>query len=163
MNNVQDPDVTEPEASGGARKFNPWARHRARRLALQAIYQWQLSLTDLGQLLGEFSVNDGMKRVDPEYFEVLVRGVYTQVTTLDEILTPRLDERTVAQLDPVERAVLRIAVFELLHRFDVPPKVVIDEAVGLAQAFGSEHSHSYVNGVLDALARELRSAELPPR
>ena len=163
MNNVQVPDVTEPGASGGGRKFNPWARHRARRLALQAIYQWQLSLTDLGQLLGEFSVSDGMKRVDPEYFEVLVRGVYTQVVALDEILAPRLDERTVAQLDPVERAVLRIAVFELLHRLDVPPKVVIDEAVGLAQAFGSEHSHSYVNGVLDALARELRSAELPPR
>ena len=163
MNDVQEPDVIEPEASGGGRKFNPWARHRARRLALQAIYQWQLSLTDLGQLLGEFSVSDGMKRVDPEYFEVLVRGVYTQVVALDEILAPRLDERTVAQLDPVERAVLRIAVFELLHRLDVPPKVVIDEAVGLAQAFGSEHSHSYVNGVLDALARELRSAELPPR
>jgi N utilization substance protein B len=151
---------TQDDAPTAPRKFNPWARHRARRLALQALYQWQVGQTELAQLLAEFSTNDGMKRVDPEYFTALVTGVVRGVERIDATLAPQLQERTIAQLDPIERAALRIGVFELMERLDVPAKVVIDEAVGLCQAFGSEHSHSYVNGVLDALARHWRTHEL---
>ena len=152
---------TQDDAPAAPRKFNPWARHRARRLALQALYQWQVGQTELPQLLAEFSTSDGMKRVDPEYFTALVTGVVRGVERIDATLAPQLEERTIAQLDPIERAALRIGVFELMERVDVPAKVVIDEAVGLSQAFGSEHSHSYVNGVLDALARHWRAHELP--
>ena len=87
-------------------------------------------------------------------------GVLRGVAEIDEILGPKLQERTIAQLDPVERAALRIGVLELRDRIDVPARVVIDEGVGLCQAFGSEHSHSYVNAVLDAIARELRAVEM---
>lgn len=159
--------TTQDEAPAASKKFNPWARHRARRLALQALYQWQVSGTDLAQLLAEFATNDGMKRVDPAYFTDIVTGVVTGVERIDATLGPQLEERTIAQLDPIERAALRIGVFELMERLDVPARVVIDEGVGLSQAFGSEHSHSYVNGVLDALARTWRAAEMqgsrPPR
>ncbi len=150
----------QDDAPSVPRKFNPGARHRARRLALQALYQWQVGQTELEQLLAEFSTSDGMKRVDPDYFTALVTGVVRGVERIDATLAPQLDERSIAQLDPIERAALRIGVFELMERVDVPAKVVIDEAVGLSQAFGSEHSHSYVNGVLDALARRWRAHEL---
>lgn len=142
------------------KKFNPWARHRARRLALQAIYQWQVGDTPLAQLLAEFADDGGMNRVDADYFTALVTGVVVGIERIDATLGPQLTERTIAELDPIERAALRIGVFELADRVDVPARVVIDEGVGLCQSFGSEHSHSYVNAVLDALARQLRVAEM---
>lgn len=142
-----------------ARPFNPWARHRARRLVLQAIYQWQLSGLDVADLEAQFSTNDGMKRADAGYFRELVRGIVSRTDELDSAFAPLLD-RAVDALDQVERAALRLGTYELLFGLDVPVRVVIDEAVTLASTFGAEGSHSYINGVLDKLARQLRSVEM---
>ena len=145
-----------------ARPFNPWARHRARRLVLQAIYQWQLSGLHIADLEAQFSTNSGMKRADSEYFRELVRGIVSRTSELDTAFAPLLD-RAVDALDQVERAALRLGTYELLFGLDVPARVVIDEAVTLASTFGAEGSHSYINGVLDKLARQLRSAEMAAR
>ena len=158
--------MSEPVGSDGdradidpAKPFNPWARHRARRLVLQAIYQWQLSGLDIAALEAQFSTNDGMKRADAGYFRELVRGIVSRTDEIDSAFAPLLD-RAVDALDQVERAALRLGTYELLYGLDVPVRVVIDEAVTLASTFGAEGSHSYINGVLDKLARELRRAEM---
>ena len=82
--------------------------------------------------------------------------------SLDEALLPFLD-RTVEEVDPIERAVLRIAAYELTHRVDVPYRVVLNEAIETAKRFGSEHGHTYINGVLDHAAVEWRPAEAQAR
>lgn len=136
-------------------------RHRARRRALQALYQWQVAGQDPRdieqQFLGEYS----MGRIDLEYFAALLHGVPAHLATLDAAIDPFLD-RPFATLDPVEKAILRLAAFEVAHRVDVPVAVVINEAVELAKSFGAEQSHRFVNGVLDRVARadHLRAAEL---
>jgi N utilization substance protein B len=142
--------------------IDPAARSRARRRALQALYAWQLAGTPVPQVLEQFRHEQDMEIADLEYFEDLVRGVVSQVAALDQALTAYLD-RPVAEVDPIERAVLRIAAYELLHRPDVPYRVVLNEAVESSKRFGAEHAHSYVNGVLDKAAHAWRSAEAGAR
>jgi len=130
-------------------------RSRARRAALQAIYQWQMTAQALEIISAQFREDKSWKRIDEELFSALLYGVAANVTALDEILQPILD-RPVAQLDAVERAILRMGAFELTHREDIPWRVVINECVQLAREFGAEQSHKYVNGILDNLARRAR-------
>jgi N utilization substance protein B len=130
-------------------------RSRARRAALQAIYQWQMTAQDLETIAGQFREEKSWRRIDEELFSANLFGVATNVTALDAHLQPILD-RPVAQLDGVERAILRMGAFELTHRQDIPWRVVINEYVELAREFGAEQSHKYVNGVLDKLARRTR-------
>jgi N utilization substance protein B len=137
---------------------DPHARSRARRRALQAIYAWQLSHTAINKVIDQFQNEQDMEVADQEYFEDLVRGVEANLGTLDEALSHFLD-RDIAQVDPIERAVLRIAAYELRHRIDVPYRVVINEAIETTKRFGSEHGHTYVNGVLDHAAAQWRAAE----
>lgn len=134
------------------------ARTMARRAALQALYQWQLSHQPPAEIEAQFLTAGHMGRADIPYFQELLRRIPAEVAALDDTLAPLLD-RPVGQLDPVTRSILRIGAFELKHRPDVPWRVVIDEAVELARVFGAEQSHRYVNGVLDAVARKLRAAE----
>ncbi|MEP7043665.1 MAG: transcription antitermination factor NusB [Dokdonella sp.] len=134
------------------------ARSRARRRALQAVYAWQLSNNRIDGVIDEFRREQDMQIADLEYFEDLVRGVEREHRELDAGFMPFLD-REVDRVDPIERAVLRIAAYELRHRIDVPYRVVINEAVETTKRFGSEHGHTYVNGVLDKLAGVWRSAE----
>ncbi|HHB12554.1 MAG TPA: transcription antitermination factor NusB [Chromatiales bacterium] len=137
-------------------------RHWARRLALQALYQWDLAHSSPAELLGQFTEDENWPRVDAGYFQELVRGVIAQAAELDAQLVPCLD-RPMEEVDPVERAVLRIAAYELRHRLDVPFRVVIEEAVNLAKKFGAEGGYRFVNGVLDRLARRLRPFETSGR
>jgi len=137
---------------------DPHARSRARRRALQAVYAWQLSSTGIEKLIEQFRTEQDMEVADMAYFEDLVRGVEANLGSLDEALAKYLD-RDIAQVDPIERAVLRIAAYELRHRIDVPYRVVINEAIETTKRFGSEHGHTYVNGVLDHAAAEWRAAE----
>ena len=130
-------------------------RSRARRAALQAIYQWQMTAQALEIIGAQFRDDKSWKRIDEELFSALLNGVPANVTALDEHLQPILD-RPVAQLDAVERAILRMGAFELTHREDIPWRVVINECVQLAREFGAEQSHKYVNGILDTLARRTR-------
>ena len=134
------------------------ARSRARRRALQALYAWQLSGSHMNAVIEQFRHEQDMEVADLDYFEDLLHGVEKNVGELDAALRPYLD-REVAEVDPIERAALRLAAYELKHRTDVPYRVVINEAIEVTKRFGADHGHSYVNGVLDKLAGALRGAE----
>ena len=134
------------------------ARSRARRRALQALYAWQMSGSTMHAVIDQFRHEQDMEVADLEYFEDLLRGVEKHVEALDEELKPYID-RDVAQIDPIERAALRLAAYELIYRPDVPYRVVINEAIEVTKRFGADHGHSYVNGVLDKLAAQLRGVE----
>ena len=138
--------------------IDPVLRGRARRRALQAVYAWQLAGGDARQVVAQFAHEQAREVADLAYFEDLVRGVIGRVAQLDDALVPYLD-REVAQVDTIERAALRIAAYELLHRPDVPYRVVLNEAIDSTKRFGSEHGHTYVNGVLDRAAAEWRAPE----
>ncbi|MBS7457757.1 transcription antitermination factor NusB [Coralloluteibacterium stylophorae] len=142
--------------------LDPAARSRARRRALQAVYAWQISDTPVVQVLEQFRHEQDMQIADLEYFEDLVRGVVTHCGDLDAGLVRFLD-RPLDQVDPIERAALRIAAYEMQHRIDVPYRVVINEAIESVKRFGAEHGHTYVNGVLDRAALEWRAAEASAR
>jgi N utilization substance protein B len=143
-----------------AGNFNPRnaARALARRLAVQALYRWQLNAAPLDELLNEFSADADMPRADAEYFRALVRQAIDDHAKLDAALAPFL-ARAASALDPVEHAVLLVAAVELQHQAEVPFRVVIDEAVGLARRFGATDGHKFVNAVLDRAARAWRTDE----
>lgn len=136
-------------------------RRRARRRALQALYQWQLAGQETGAIEQQFLEETRMGRIDLEYFAELLHQVAARTAELDAAIDPFLD-RPFATLDPVEKAILRLGTYELTERIDVPYRVVINEAVELAKSFGAEQSHRYINGVLDKVghANALRAAEI---
>ena len=137
-------------------------RRKARHYGLQALYQWTLSGASPSDIEAEFRVDNDFRHTDGEYFNALLRGVIRDVEGLESLFEPALD-RTLDELDPIERNLLRLGTFELRDRIDVPYKVVISEAVALAKKFGATDSHRYINGVLDKVARELRQVELSQR
>ena len=138
---------------------DPVLRSRARRRALQAVYAMQLSGADVKSIIAQFAHEQAKEQADLVYFEDLVRGVGERHRELDAALLPFLD-RGIDEVDPNERAMLRIAAYELQHRVDVPYRVVIDEALKTVKRFGSEHGHTYVNGVLDQAAAAWRAPEV---
>ncbi|MGN6151027.1 MAG: transcription antitermination factor NusB [Lysobacteraceae bacterium] len=138
---------------------DPVLRTRARRRALQAVYAWQLSGATARDIVTQFAHEQAREIADLAYFEDLVHGVETHLATLDAALAPHLD-RAIDEVDPIERAALRIAAYEFARREDVPYRVVINEALESVKRFGSEHGHTYVNGVLDHLAADLRAVEM---
>jgi N utilization substance protein B len=142
------------------RNFNPQtaARALARRLAVQALYRWQLNAGPWQDLVTEFSTEADMARADGGYFRLLLQAAIEQHVALDAELTPLMG-REAAGLDPVEHAVLLIAAVELRSQPDVPFRVVINEAVSLARRFGATDGHKFVNGVLDRAARTWRPDE----
>jgi transcription antitermination protein NusB len=134
-------------------------RSRARHLAVQALYQWQMTGQDVGDVVGQFLTSQDGTKFEVDYFRDLLRGIVINLNALDAWLQPYVD-RPIAQIDPVERAILRLGAYELAHHPEVPYRVVINEAVELAKVFGAEEGHKYVNGVLDKVARELRAPEI---
>lgn len=140
-----------PERAGRARSL-------ARRLALQALYQWQLTGQSFAELRHQYAQDEGFPEVDPEYFLALLRGVIDTAPELDAQLGEWID-RPVAQLDPIEHAVLWIGVHELGTQLEVPYRVVLNEGVELAKKFGATEGHKFINAVLDRAARQLRAAE----
>ncbi|HZT00995.1 MAG TPA: transcription antitermination factor NusB [Steroidobacteraceae bacterium] len=133
-------------------------RSVARKLALQALYRWQLNECPWQDLIQEFGEAEDMPRADREYFRELIEGVWRARDALDDQLTSWAD-RGPSLLDPVEHAILLIGIYELGHRPDVPYRVAINEAVTLAKRFGATDGHKYVNAVLDRAARALRPNE----
>ena len=138
--------------------IDPVLRSRARRRALQALYAWQMSGGTAEQVIAQFAHEQAHEIADLAYFEDLVRGVLQNRADIDGALASFLD-RGVEEVDPIERASLRIAAYELRHRLDIPYRVVINEAIDTTKRFGSEHGHTYVNGVLDHAAADWRAAE----
>jgi len=133
-------------------------RSVARKLCMQALYQWQLTRHTAAEIKQQFLQGEDSAGVDPEYFSEVLTGCIAQHEAIAATLTPFLD-RPFGQLDPVEAAILMIGIFELQQRPDVPYRVVINEAVDLCKRFGATDAHKYVNAVLDRAARELRAAE----
>jgi len=142
-----------------SRTPDPVLRTRARRRALQAVYTMQMSGVDASAAIVQFAHEQAYERADLAYFEDLVHGVGRHLAELDQALHPFLD-RSMDEVDQIERAMLRVAAYELRHREDVPYRVVIDEAVRAVKHFGSEHGHTFVNGVLDRAAAQWRAPEV---
>jgi transcription antitermination protein NusB len=139
-------------------KAGHWARHHARKVLMQAVYQWQMTGAPFTDVVKEFRDAGALKKADDEFFGTVLRGVLNSADELDALLAPLLD-RKVTDLDRVELALLRLGAYELQHRIDVPFRVVIDEYVELAKGYGAEDSFKYVNGVLDRLSADLRQLE----
>lgn len=153
--------------------MKPAARRRARECAVQALYSWQVSQNSIADVETEFLVEISAKpsadfwqeeetapgiqleRVDLTYFRELFTGAANSAAELDSIMAPHLS-RQLDELGQIERAILRVAVYELSRREDVPYKVVINEAIELAKIFGAEDSHKFINGVLDKIVFQLR-------
>jgi N utilization substance protein B len=140
--------------------INPASARRAvaRKLAMQALYRWQINTSPWQDIVNEFAAEEDMRKADRGYFNQLVAEVCGGSEALDESLSAWMDRKP-RELDPVERAVLWVAAHELKAAPDVPYRVVINEAVGLAKRFGATDSHKFVNAVLDAAARDLRRDE----
>ena len=135
-------------------------RGLARRLTVQALYQWLVNETSPDALLRQFREQpEGLGRADGDYFNELLQGTVQSAAQLNDTLTPYLD-RPLQQLDPVEHAVLLLGAYELQHKPEVPWKVVVNEAVNLTKMFGAEEGFKFVNGVLDKLARNARAQEI---
>ena len=134
------------------------ARSLSRRLALQALYQWQMTGQSFPELRNQYASDESHAEVDPEYFQQLLQGVVEDSAALDAMIGEWLD-RPVAQLDPVEHAVLLIGVEELRAHVEVPYKVVLNECVELTKKFGATDGHKFINAVLDRAARQLRASE----
>ena len=140
------------------KKPTPASRSKARRFALQALYQMQLNGGAAMDVYAQFAVEHDLKRVDTQYFSELLLGIDANRPELLEKIAKKLD-RDLKELDPIERAALLIGSYELAHRIELPYRVAINEGVELAKQFGGAESHKLVNSVLDALARELREIE----
>ena len=134
-------------------------RRKARHYGMQALYQWHMAGASLNDIEAEFREDYDFSHVDLAYFQALLHEIPACVDELDAALEPLLD-RKLDELDPIERTLLRMGMFELTRRIDVPFKVVINEEVALAKKFGATDSHKYINGVLDKAARELRKVEI---
>ena len=145
--------MTRPRSDRSGR-----ARSLSRRLALQALYQWQMTGQSFPELRNQYTSDEGYAEVDAEYFQQLLQGVIDDSAALDAMIGQWLD-RPVAQLDPVEHAVLLLGVEELRAHVEVPYKVVLNECVELTKKFGATDGHKFINAVLDRAARQLRAAE----
>ena len=147
-------------AKSGVRRSAPRsARRRARELALQGLYQWLLSSSEVKSIATQMREQDGFDKCDAPHFDRLLAGCIAEAGELDEMLARHIDRKT-AHLSPVEHAVLMIGAYELRHCFEIPYRVAINEAVELAKSFGGTDGHKYVNGVLDKVASDLRPVEV---
>lgn len=135
------------------------SRHKARRAAVQAIYQWEMTQDAPAHIEDHYLGDHEMSDVDVDYFHYLIREVPLHVHELDDHLIPHLD-RGIEEVDPVERAILRIGAYEFEFHPEIPYKVIINEAIELSKVFGAEHGHKYVNAILDKVADELRATEV---
>lgn len=138
--------------------MKPAARRKAREMAVQAVYSWQMTGNSVEQIELAMATSNDMQKVDKGYFQELLREVVKTHEQLDATIKPYLGLLP-EELDYVEKAILRLATYELTQRIDVPYKVVINEAIELAKSFGAEESHKFVNGVLDKAVKTLRKHE----
>jgi len=146
--------MTNPRLTG--------ARTRARELLVQALYQKQIAGHECAELLEQFHEQTAYARVDQEFFDEALSAICKTQAELEKKIDGLID-RPLAQLDPVELAVLLIGVYELEARIDVPYRVVINEGVNLAKRFGALDGHKYINACLDVAAQSLRTSEVEAR
>lgn len=135
--------------------MKPSPRRKARELAVQAVYSWQLSQNSVTDIEANFLTDNSSRRFDIDYFQQLFRGVTSTVSELDAAISPHVD-RPLDDVDHVEKSILRVAIYELSACQDVPYRVVINEAIELAKSFAADDSHKFVNGVLDKAVKLIR-------
>lgn len=151
--------MDDQQSSPAAGRPKASARRKARSLAMQALYSWHMADLPVFDIEAQFRTDNDFSKVDSAYFHELLTGVPRNLGDIDDELSRVLD-RDIKDVDPVELSVLRIGVYELLKRIDVPYRVVINEAIEMAKLFGATDGHKYVNGILDKLAPRLRKAEV---
>lgn len=134
-------------------------KRQARKLIVQALYQWQMSGHTIAEIEAQFRAVNKMDKIDVDYFCRLLHGIPQRLINLEEQFKPFLD-RALTDLNPIELAVLRLGAFELLYCPEVPYRVILDEAISLTKAFGSNDGYRYVNGVLHSLAKQTRQTEM---
>ncbi len=137
----------------------PSARKKARHMLVQALYQWQLSDTSIGVIEAQYMAEKSMAKADSDFFCELLHEIPAKLNELDGAYREFLD-RDPDALDPISLAVLRISVYELLHRVDIPYRVVINEAVNLTKTFGPTDAYKYINGIVDRVAARARRVEI---
>jgi N utilization substance protein B len=135
------------------------ARRRTRELALPGLYQWQYTGTDPTQVLSNLSEMQGFSKADREFLEAELKGAIAEAPRLRERLEPLVDRKW-DEMSPVERAILLIGAWELVHCPEIPYRATINEAIELGKRFGATDGHKYVNGVLDRLAKDVRAGEV---
>ena len=138
--------------------MKPSPRRKAREIAVQAVYSWQLTQNDISEIETNFLADNAKRRLDTEYFSLLIRGVASNVSDIDAVIAPLVD-RPLDEVDHVEKAILRVGIFELRDCKEVPYRVVINEAIELAKSFAADDSHKFVNGVLDKVVKTFRPEE----
>jgi transcription antitermination protein NusB len=135
------------------------SRTNARKTAVQALYQWQMTGQSLVDIEQQFVEEGRLKDVQKSYFRELILGIPDHLDVIDDSMKDFVD-RPVDVIDPVERAILRLGVFELLFRPEMPYRVVLNESINLAKCFGADGSHKYINGILDKVAQAKRADEI---
>lgn len=141
-------------------KVTPAARRKARHYGMQALYQWHMNKLAPNVIEAEFRTDYDMTHVDTDYLHEIINQVTAKAEDLDIAYQPYLLDRSLVELDPITKALLRLATYEMMERIDVPYKVVINEAVALGKKFGANESYKFINGVLDRLAPKLRAVEV---
>jgi len=134
-------------------------KSNARQVALQALYQWQMTGQNLQEICQQFEKDPETPKYHKAYFELLLTGVVDKLGELDAAIS-EFTTRSIEKIDPIEKAVLRLGSYELMFKPEVPYRVAINESINLAKSFGSEKSHAYVNSILDKLAKKHRSVEI---
>ncbi|MEY2776083.1 MAG: transcription antitermination factor NusB [Pseudomonadota bacterium] len=138
------------------------ARRLSRLISVQGLYQWLIAKEEPGAIEAFARESDDFADADEEYFKDCFYGALRQVDALREDMLPSLD-RPLAQVSPVEQAILLLGAYELKAHPEVPFRVVINEGVELAKSLGGNEGHRYINGVLDRLASQLRPHEVSRR
>lgn len=160
LDSARSLDSSKKDTPAETKKAPPKsARRRSREFALQAIYQWQIAAHSAGDLETQFAEADGFKRADVPMFSALLRGTIEASPSLIEQLTPHLD-RAWTEVSPIERSILLLSSFELIHTLETPYRVILNEAIELAKSFGGTDGHKYVNAVLSGIAPLLRAPEV---
>lgn len=149
---------SDASSRSGGTKVSPSARRKARRFALQALYQWQMADGNLNDIEVQFRTDNNMRKTDVEYFHELLHKIPANLEKLDNTFEPFLEIKK-TELGYVELAALRISTYELCMRIDIPYQIVINEGIELAKTFGAEDSYRFVNGVLDKVAQQVRNLE----
>lgn len=134
-------------------------KQRARKLALQAMYQWLMSAHDINEIEVQFLSVNNMDKIDVTYFSQLIHQVPKHLQAIEDAFSPFLD-RPIETLNPIELTVLRLGTYELMYCPETPYRIVLDEWVTLAREFGSIEGHRYVNGVLNNLGQQIRAIEI---
>ncbi len=142
--------------------INPRKRRMSRRFAMQAIYQWLLTGNEMNYISRQFTVDEYARQMDVEFFYKILNGILEHYTKLCDILGRVMNkdsDRSLEQVDPIERSILLLGTYEFAHCYESPYRVVINEAIELAKIYGAEESFKYINAVLDKLMPTLRPVE----